>query len=191
MENGYYREGLTPGKYGTFCYNKAIAAGHYEGAEFYKVVERNSEYITLEEVTDLAAGEAYIFMATATVLFFEYHGDYVAEPVAASPYNVLQGSFVNNTTIPEGAWFLHNNQLYQSTGTQKVDANRAYLTDITPAAVAPVPGRRRVTMPVHRVATGLDNTESGQDNVQKVLRNSQIYIIRNGHMYSVQGQMVN
>lgn len=189
-ELSYTREGLRVGNYGTICLPYDVADGEYDGAEFYKVVERNSEYITLEEVTSLNAGEAYFFRATETTLGVNYSGSSVAEPLTASANNVLQGSFTDNVDIPEGMWFLKNNQLYQSTGTQKVDAKRAYLTNITPAAVAPAPGRRRVTMPIHNVLTELDMTPAQQNKVQKLMIGEQIYILRDGHLYNMQGQIL-
>ena len=123
----YTRSGLTAGNYGTICLAYNVNEGDYSGATFYKVVERSSEGVTLEEVTSLVAGEAYIFEATATEINCTYSGDKVNAPVAASENNVLQGVFAEQS-IPSGKWFLKDNQLWCSTGTQTVGANRAYLT---------------------------------------------------------------
>ena len=186
----YTRSGLTAGKFGTICLQYAVNEGDYTGAVFYKVVERNAAYVTLEEVTSLEAGQAYIFEATGTEINCTYSGDKVTTPATATVNNVLQGVF-ELTTIPSGKWFLNNNQLWCSTGTQTVGANRAYLTELTPAAKAPVPGRRRLNMPIQANApTAVENVQS--DNVQctKVMRNGKLYLMYKGTMYDVQGKVI-
>ncbi len=184
----YTRENLTVGNYGTICLPRDVAAGDYSGAEFYQVVERTSDYITLEEVTELAAGQAYIFAATATSLTCTYSGSTVAAPAPASMANVLQGVF-DDGTVPSGMWFLHNNKLYQSNGSNAVGANRAYLTDLTPS-VAPAPGRKHVRMPIQRIATDIEKVQGDDAQCTKLIRDGQLYLLYNGTMYNVQGQIV-
>ncbi len=184
----YTRENLTVGNYGTICLPRDVAAGDYSGAEFYQVVERTSDYITLEEVTELAAGQAYIFAATATSLTCTYSGSTVAAPAPASMANVLQGVF-DDGTVPSGMWFLHNNKLYQSNGSNAVGANRAYLTDLTPS-VAPAPGRKHVRMPIQRIATDIEKIQGDDAQCTKLIRDGQLYLLYNGTMYNVQGQIV-
>ena len=184
----YTRENLTVGNYGTICLPRDVAAGDYSGAEFYQVVERTSDYITLEEVTELAAGQAYIFAATATSLTCTYSGSTVAAPAPASTANVLQGVFADGT-VPSGMWFLHNNKLYLSDGSNAVAANRAYLTGLTPSA-APVPGRKHVRMPIQRIATDIEKVQGDDAQCTKLIRDGQLYLLYNGTMYNVQGQIV-
>lgn len=187
----YTRSGLTNGKFGTICLPYDVAEGNYTGATFYKVVERSSEFVTLEEVTSLTAGEAYIFEATGTEINCIYTpGTKVDAPATATAANVLQGVF-ELTHIPINSWFLNGNQLWCSNGTQTAAANRAYLTNITPAKAAPVPGRRRINMPVQANApTAVDHVQGDKDHGMKVLRNGQLYIIKNGVKYNAQGQIV-
>ena len=187
----YTRSGLTNGKFGTICLPYDVAEGNYTGATFYKVAERTTEYVTLEEVISLTAGVAYIFEATGTEINCTYTpGTKVDAPVTATDANVLQGVF-ELTDIPTGSWFLNGNQLWCSTGSQKAAANRAYLTDITPAKAAPVPGRRRINMPVQANApTAVDHVLGDKVQGVKVLRNGQLYIIKNGVKYNAQGQIV-
>ena len=187
----YTRSGLTNGKFGTICLPYDVAEGNYSGATFYKVAERTTEYVTLEEVTSLTAGVAYIFEATGTEINCTYtEGTKVYAPAAATAANVLQGVF-ELTTIPTGKWFLNGNQWWCSTGSQTATANRAYLTDITPAKAAPVPGRRRINMPVQANApTAVDHVQGDKVQGVKVLRNGQLYIIKNGVKYNAQGQIV-
>ena len=187
----YTRSGLTNGKFGTICLPYDVAEGNYTGATFYKVAERTTEYVTLEEVTSLTAGVAYIFEATGTEINCTYtEGTKVDAPAAATAANVLQGVF-ELTAIPTGSWFLNGNQLWCSTGSQTAAANRAYLTDITPAKSAPVSGRRRINMAIQANApTAVDYVQGDKEHGMKVLRNGQLYIIKNGVKYNAQGQIV-
>ncbi|MBQ2541438.1 MAG: DUF4465 domain-containing protein [Paludibacteraceae bacterium] len=187
-ETSYTRSGLTAGNFGTICLAYNVNEGDYSGATFYKVVARNDEYVTLEEVLSLNAGEAYIFQATASELTCIYSGDGVNTPVAASASNVLQGVFEDGTSIPTGMWFLHDNLLWCSTGEQTVNANRAYLTDLDPADAAPVPGRRRINMPMQpQTPTGVEKVQSDKVQSTKVLINGQLHIMREGKTYTATG----
>ncbi|MCR4664743.1 MAG: DUF4465 domain-containing protein [Paludibacteraceae bacterium] len=187
-----YERSVTNGNYGTICLPYAVNEGDYSGATFYRAVGQTTEGIVIEEVGNLEAGKAYIFRATATTISCTYTGDAVATPVSASSNNGLQGTFEDNTVVPTGKWLLHNNLLYQSTGTQKVNANRAYI-DVTyvPAGVpSPAPGRRQVV-----IANAPEQTTGIEDNVmtepvQKTMINGVVYVIRNGKMYDLRGQEV-
>ncbi len=67
----YKRTGLTNGSYGTICMPYGVKAGDRIGAKFYSIAGKTTDggkvtAIYLEEVTgDLAAGQPYIFRATA------------------------------------------------------------------------------------------------------------------------------
>ena len=190
-ETSYTRSGLTAGNFGTICLPYDVAEGNFTGATFYKVAERTNEYVTLEEVTSLTAGVAYIFEATGTEINCTYTpGTKVDAPATATAANVLQGSF-ELAEIPAGNWFLNSNKLWCSTGTQTVDANRAYLTNITPAQAAPVPGRRRINMPMQpQTPTGIEKVQSDKVQSTKVLINGQLYIMRDGKTYTATGEQV-
>ena len=189
----YERTGLTAGNYGTICLPRNVAADDYEGAVFYKVVDRNAAGITLEEVTSLEKGKAYIFQATATTLraYYTDGDEAVSAPAAATTANIMQGSFLDDQVIPAGMWFIKNNQLWVSDGANDyVDANRAYLTDLTPMPSSPAPGRRRVNIPVHNDAPASLNTVDTQDaQAVKMMQNGVIYIQKNGYLYNIQGQI--
>ncbi len=185
----YSRTGLTAGNFGTICLAYNVNEGDYSGATFYKVAERNATNVVLEEVTSLVAGEAYIFEAIASEISCTYSGEKVNTPATATTANVLQGAF-ETTTIPSGKWFLKDNKLWCSTGTQTVGANRAYLTGITPAAAAPVPGRRRLNMPIQNMPTAVSNTADTQAKVRKVMIDGKLYIQRDGSIYDMTGSCV-
>ena len=189
-----YERDVTVGRYGTICLPYAVGANNRSGATFYNVVAQTSEGIILEEETgDLTAGQAYIFYATATSLSCTYSGEAVATPMNASLNNGLQGTFEDNTVVPTGMCFLYNNLLWQSTGSNHVNANRAYLnmTYVPNYVPAPVPGRRRVVIGrITNEATGFDAIEENGQNGKKEMINGVIYINRNGRLYNAQGQEV-
>ena len=68
-------------------------------------------------------------------------------------------------------------------------AYRAYINadEVPTTAQAQIPGRRRVCMG-ENAATGLDNITNGENNTIKVIENGQLFIIRNGEKYNIQGQ---
>ena len=187
-----YERDVTVGRYGTICLPYAVGANNRSGATFYNVVAQTSEGIILEEETgDLTAGQAYIFYATATSLSCTYSGESVQTPVDASLNNGLQGTFEDNTVVPTGMCFLYNNLLWQSTGSNHVNANRAYLnmTYVPDYVPAPVPGRRRIVIGrVSEEATGIDAIEENGQNGRKEMINGVLYINRNGRMFNAQGQ---
>ena len=187
-----YERDVTVGRYGTICLPYAVGANNRSGATFYNVVAQTSEGIILEEETgDLTAGQAYIFYATATSLSCTYSGEAVATPMNASLNNGLQGTFEDNTVVPTGMCFLYNNLLWQSTGSNHVNANRAYLnmTYVPNYVPAPVPGRRRIVIGrVSEEATGVDAIEENGQNGRKEMINGVLYINRNGRMFNAQGQ---
>ncbi len=187
----YSRDGLTPGRYGTICLPRDIKAGDYEGAEFYKVVDRTPDWIELEEVTSLTAGQAYIYKATATTftVYSDDEEDKVAEPAEASTANVLQGVFAE--AHPTTGWILNNNKLHPCAGnTHTVEANRAYLTELIPAVSEPVPGRRRIQLPIQQTPTELQDVDGQDAQTQKLIENGILYIKQNGYKYDVRGRIV-
>ena len=187
----YSRDGLTPGRYGTICLPRDVKAGDYEGAEFYKVVDRTPDWIELEEVTSLTAGQAYIYKATATTftVYSDDEEDKVSEPAEATTANVLQGVFAE--AHPTTGWILNNNKLHPCAGNNHVvEANRAYLTELIPAVSEPVPGRRRIQLPIQQTPTELQDVDTQDAQTQKLIENGILYIKQNGCKYDVRGMIV-
>ena len=61
--------------------------------------------------------------------------------------------------------------------------------------VAPAPGRRRVAMGVQneqgsQVATDIENVQNDENNIQKVLINGELFILRGEKMYDATGRLV-
>ena len=88
-----------------------------------------------------------------------------------------------------------NNQLYWPTDGETASAKmlgfRAWFR-INGAQVAGAPVRRGMPAALHVVSapTGLENTQSSAIGCQKILRDGQLVIIRNGVEYTVNGQRV-
>ena len=131
-----------------------------------------------------------LFKAEAATLEVVY-GDEVAQ--SAGTNNGLVGSFTEeDIQAGAGNYILYDNKLYEVAATQlaKVGAYRAYINIGQINNVAPAPGMRRMAMPIQRgTATGIDAIEVGAE-LKKVVIDGQLYIVRDGRMYDVTGQLV-
>lgn len=192
-----YTRDVTLGRYGTICLPKGVAQEDLEdcGAVFYNIVyavtNTNDDItgIVLEEETgNLVAGKPYIFCATADELVLPYTGAAVAEPIAA---NGLVGNLSETPlVVPPYMYVLSNNKIRKlNGGTATAGQNRAYidLTHVekrndTPAAA---PNRVILNAEGSDVATELEHIQS--EDVQKVIRDGQLLIIRDGKTYNVLG----
>lgn len=190
-----YTRSTTPGRYGTICLPKGVAHEDIQGGVFFKIVyavtNTNMDItgILMEEETgDLVAGKPYIFRATADELVLPYTGGAVANPLAA---NGLVGNLSETPLdVPQGMYVLSNNQIRKlNGGTATAGQNRAYidLTNVTKLNYVPSAAPNRVMLNVEgsSEATDLENLH-GKD-VQKVIRDGQLLIIRDGKTYNVLG----
>ena len=120
-----------------------------------------------------------------------YHGFYGKTHINDSTENGVNIDGNEHFNLFLGA----NNQLYWPTdgGTEsaKMLGFRAWFR-INGAQVAGAPVRRGMPAALHVVSapTGLENTQSSTVGCQKILRDGQLVIIRNGVEYTVNGQMV-
>ena len=162
----YTRNGLTPGIYGTICFDYAVEAGHIEGAEIYELTSFNAtnDGVILTQVDAMVAGRPYFFLATANELRLTYNG----QRVAAGSYHGLVGHIGETTlhiTSNDNNYILYNNELLLvNTDDIELPSYRAYINkyDEIPAyqASAPANVRRRV-MSINRyqAPTGLETVE--------------------------------
>jgi hypothetical protein len=77
----------------------------------------------------------------------------------------------------------------------RVGAYRAYikLSEIRTNVVTPAPGRRRIAMEAQggkQNPTALEEALSGNEQLQKVMMDGKLYIIRGGHIYDATGRLV-
>lgn len=161
-EDAYTRD-VTNGNYGTICLPKG--SKQTSGAIFYKLADKDAQYVYLEPVTILEAGVPYIFKATSNTLKVVYN---TTEVATAGNHNGLYGTFVDiqdaATSAPnnvlEGNYLLVSNTIKKCGVNCKVLANRAYIKlEEIPNSASAAPGRNRVSMKYEdeNEATGLDN----------------------------------
>ena len=200
--SGYEREDLVLSGIGTICLPYDVKASDRFGGVFYMPSHKTSGFANfIEETGTLRAGKAYIFVAENEFIRLKYSGAEVSEPLSdEADTRGLIGTFTN---IAPGnlthKYVIANNKLMECGSGAYLNAYRAYLDlDAMPEealvindgpSAAP---RRRLGVGGNapQVATGVENVQG--DNVQctKVLINGQLYIMYNGTMYNVQGQLV-
>ena len=197
FETEYIRIVDEVGKYGTICLPYNVSESKRTGATFYKIAYKDlaNSVIVLEEVGDMEAGVPYIFHSSALEIVCNYGIDYASD---ASSENGLIGSF-EQREISDGHdnyYVLHSNQLWKAGSGVSVGANRAYIdiSDVCEVGEAPsqAPGRKRVTMAVEgeQTSTNIHNISTTQGTAEKVLINGSLYIMRDGTIYNISGQIV-
>lgn len=196
------------GNYATICLPKA---GQIIGATLYEIAYYGeaSKKIFFDEIVngEMEAGIPYIFQPAAGVEKINvYYSDNTAADVEARDRNGLIGFYDlnnENATLPLadnaslGNYILYQNAYWLVSGRAAYIANyRAYirLADITPSEPTLAPGRRRISMSVNdtQTTTGVENGEliNGENGVQKVLIDGELFILRGEKMYDAKGQLV-
>ena len=197
FETEYIRIVDKVGRYGTICLPYNVSESKRTGATFYKIAYKDlaNSVIVLEEVGDMEAGVPYIFHSSALEIVCNYGIDYASD---ASSENGLIGSF-EQREISDGHdnyYVLHSNQLWKAGSGVSVGANRAYIDirDVCEVGEAPsqAPGRKRVTMAVEgeQTSTNIHNISTTQGTAEKVLINGSLYIMHDGTIYNISGQIV-
>ena len=197
-----YTRPVTEGRFGTICLPNG---GVMVGAALFEVAYHDAtlEKIFFDEILngEMVAGRPYIFLPNDGVSALGvFYTDAANAP--AGNYHGLYGSYTQEVLAQEaGNYILYNNQYMYvgaSSSNVSVGANRAYFKigvegGIPTNAVAPLPGRRRVSMSaVRETPTGLENGEliNGENGVQKVLINGELFILRGEKMYDATGRLV-
>ncbi|MDY5651070.1 MAG: InlB B-repeat-containing protein [Paludibacteraceae bacterium] len=194
------------GNYATICLPKA---GQIIGATLYEIAYygETSKKIFFDEIVngEMEAGIPYIFQPAAGVEKINvYYSDNTAEDVGAGNRNGLIGFYdlndpaaTHNITQDAGFYILYNNQYWLVSGRAAyVENYRAYieLNQIDPSEPTLAPGRRRISMSVNdtQTTTGVENGEliNGENGVQKVLIDGELFILRGEKMYDAKGQLV-
>lgn len=194
------------GNYATICLPKA---GKIIGATLYEIAYYGgaSKKIFFDEIVngEMEAGIPYIFQPAAGVEKINvYYSDNTAEDVVAGNRNGLIGFYdlndpaaTHNITQDAGFYILYNNQYWLVSGRAAyVENYRAYieLNQIDPSEPTLAPGRRRISMSVNdtQTTTGFENGEliNGENGVQKVLIDGELFILRGEKMYDAKGQLV-
>ncbi|MBR0310290.1 MAG: right-handed parallel beta-helix repeat-containing protein [Paludibacteraceae bacterium] len=197
-ERTMYSREVTEGKWGTICLPFDVAACDYAGAKVYKVASFATDEkvgLLLDQVEGMEAGKPYFFQAESDAVKFGYVR--AGDAAVAGNENGLYGTIEGETVSGEGYYVLQNNLLcptYNAATGEDVEVtlakNRAYLkfAEVPDyVAVAPAPSRRVIAIQqAENTATGISDQKSAVSN-QKVLRDGQLMIVRDGKTYNVLG----
>ena len=191
-----YTRNVRKDEYGTICI--PYGSNNYTGAKFYEVSWlKEGLGLYLDELAanaELVAGKPYIFLATSDEIEIICTGEAVINPVDGkagltgtfTKIQDLQTSDPSNTL--EGNYMIADNQIWLCGTSCWLNANRAYIKDskLPKTEQAKIPGRRRVCMG-ENTTTDFENITNGENNTIKVIENGQLFIIRNGEKYNIQG----
>lgn len=199
-EEETYVRNATAGNYSTICYPFAIQ--RVEGATVFDLacMSPSGSSIVLEEVEyPLTPGKSYIFLPEENEVTFTYSGGCV-EVIDHS--NGMYGNLnagVFQVPANEYNYILYKNSVYYvDSNNVQLQQYRAYikLSEVKgyQAPATSEQAARRRTMGVlgaPSVTTEVENVDvDANDNLRKVMVNGQLYILRDGNMYNVQGQIV-
>lgn len=148
-------------------------------------------YIHFNTATAVEAGTPYLFRPASTINSPVFKG--VTIDMQASTELAPADGLVSMTgtyspmQVPDGKWYLGpDNTLYQPQGTVNTKGFRAYF------ALASSLGnkvRARVVMN-GQISTDFDLITTDSATVRKVIEDGQVYIVRNGVKYNLQGQKI-
>ena len=192
---GYQIDGL-----GTICLPFGVNKEDIHGAVFYEVNYANCSFTYFDEVDgDLIAGKAYIFKATAADVALFANSETVTEPLSGEDAKGFIGTFVD---MPAGSLIgkyviALDYKLHICGAGAYLAANRAYI-DMDAVPTTPTlsttnsegaPRRRLAFGGGNHIATDINALDQNAE-VQKVLMDGVLYIIRAGKTYTPAGQLV-
>ena len=186
-----YTRDVTNGNYGTICLPRASKT--ITGATMWRAVDKNAEGVVIEQVSAMEAGVPYFFQATANQLKVEMQG----ETKPAGKANGLVGHIdVEGKMWPvdwgDNIFVLSQNKLYFVDSDVYLPTNYAYVNINEMSPLAPVAGMPRHTMRLpqsENATTALDNMQTTSAPT-KIIQNGQVYILRDGHIYTTLGTQV-
>lgn len=191
IKTDVYTRDVTNGNYGTICLPRASKT--ITGATMWRAVDKNAEGVVIEQVSAMEAGVPYFFQATADVLRVEMQGE--TKPAGKANglvgYIDVEGKML---LVPRGDNFfvLSQNQLYFVDSDVYLPSNYAYVDITEMSPLAPVAGMPRRTMRLpqsENATTALDNMQTTSAPT-KIIQNGQVYILRDGHIYTTLGTQV-
>lgn len=191
-EQAAYSREVTEGRFGTICLPYDVPADAIVGAKVYKVISFASDAkagLLLEQVNTMIAGKPYFFSSEADKVVFAYLA--TGDAATADSENGLHGTLAEEAISGADYYVLQNNLLCPVTaGDVTLAANRAYLkfSEVPEFdEAAPAPGRRVITIQqTENTTTAIDN-QCSTTGIQKLLRDGQLLIIRDGKTYNVLG----
>lgn len=200
LADGHARSAmLGAGVFGTVCVPNNVAVEDIQGVTVYELMGREPQYgkLAFDEIVsgELEAGVPYVFQAHRNHMALLYGTEHKDDPVNKG--NGMYGTFTSITlTELADVYYFAQRALWSCVdlSSLSVPANRAYvkLSEIDYINSEPAPGRKRVTMAVNgeQVATGVENAETIQEGVQKIMIDGQLFILRGEKMYDATGRLV-
>ena len=186
---------IAPGELGTVCYPN----GHVVvGAEMYQMagVDENRKFV-FDEVTVTKPGVPYLFRATSSnpIKFFKTTAATVDE---AGESHGMVGTFIDKVIAKEtpNVYYFSGTKFYAVNKRQTdltVPANRAYIDLNEPHQAAPArDGVRRLIFDAqgYNTPTDMKNVQNDENNIQKILINGELFILRGEKMYDATGRLV-
>ena len=162
--------------------------------EYDKLIEQNDEVVLHfnDKGTSIVAGKPYLILPKQDVDGFTVNKVTLSNSAQTLSFSVGTTtiamepvlSVTSGQTTDGKYWLASDTYLYNNTNA--LPSLRALFTISTPSGIAP---RARVALG-ENVETGLDNNQLPNTNIQKVLENGQLIIIRDGVKYNVQGQVI-
>lgn len=195
--NPYFEGYVVGAEANTYVLNDRVVNGWYticlpfnatiDGATLYSITNATNEAITINnEGTDLVAGKAYLYKATAATVTATYTAvaahtadNYLVGNLSATPVNL---------TVTDDAYILGDDNMFhhiEGTATATVGQYKAYLKLPVPSAAPTL----RIVEEGY-TATAMDALENSATEVVKFIENGQVLILKNGVVYNVMGQVI-
>ena len=192
---------IVPGELGTVCLKEESFA---EGATIYELQGIDGGKLVFDALAEgetMQAGKPYLFEAAA-VGQISFYGAVNGETTdVAGNWKGMYGTFDPITFTPDDAniYYFSGTHIWAMSKRSKnitVGAYRCYVkmdeVRENPVNQGAQAGRRRVTLGVQggQVATGIENAETIQEGVQKIMIDGQLFILRGEKMYDATGRLV-
>ena len=195
---------ISGGMYNAICLPFALTGSQVKAAfgndvELYYLDDASldGEVLNLQFATanDIYQGTPYLIKTSSDVVDPTFNGVSIVLEEASSTYHnewpvSFKGSFVAQSISGSDNLLLYaNDKVGFSTSGTNLKGFRAYF-HLTSPSLAPSIKRARIVAP-HNTPTDIElvGTESSL-NTQKVLRDAQLIIIKNGVQYNAQGQII-
>ena len=186
-----------------FAINKADDLGDAEVVGMTNVEQNGDEIdITFTAISgdELAGGMPYLVKPAADKNISGTYSDKQISSIASPVKNgdvTMQGLFspLNVTANDYNTLFVgtpdgDGNNLFYPQADGQLRGLRAYFKISTPTPMSAPLRRARFVVDQTEVVTGMESVQNTDISIQKIIRDGQLFIIRDGKMYNAQGQII-
>ena len=166
------------------------------GVKAYTLTNNGDANIWAEEVNQLTKNQPVLVVADADTYTFTSATGVALDEQADPSYGCLKGTYEEEINVPESAAGVYNYILKNGDAgvgfykvpdsSCKIRRNRAYLSCGYNSVVASAPMRIRFK---EDTATGVEQTVA-QQSARKLIINGELFILRDEHLYRIDGRMV-